>query len=223
MSGTETYVARSLQSEGATHGATLGVLATCLFAVLGCAGLLLDRVAAAASAPTPPEPAARVVHTIPSLRADSSWPSAPSEAAQAATTLQEERSSGTPWVLVAAGLAEFETTGRQLLLLEPDGSLRTQSDGALVGFLQGGGALQLGEYLAGPGQMDFQLLHHSAWITERAEVPIVERDGSGGWVVQGYRPFSIGVERERVRGLEGALGRPKLNERTGLPHIDLGS
>lgn len=223
MSGTEIYAARPLQSEGVAHGMTLGALATCLFVVLGCAGLLLDRVAVSESAPASAEPAARVVHTIPLLKADSGWPSMSSEAPQVATLSQRERSSGTPWVLVAAGLAEFEASGRQLLLLEPDGSLRTQSERVLVGFLQGGGALQVGEYLAGPGQMEFQLLHHSAWITERAEVPIVEQDGSGAWVVQGYRPFSIGVERERVRGLEGALGRPKLNERTGLPQVDLSS
>jgi hypothetical protein len=91
----------------------------------------------------------------------------------------------------------------------------------LVGFLQSGESCELGDSLSGPGQIEFKLLHHRAWVAEHVRVPIVESVEGGIWVVQGYRDFGVGVHE--IVGSYGGneSGAPELNMRTGLPMVEL--
>ena len=138
---------------------------------------------------------------------------------------QQSASSGTPLVLVAGSLTAFELSRRDSswLVLEPDGTLRTESEGALVGFLHNEGQLERGDSLAGPGQMAIPLLHYNSWISQDVRVPIVQSDGAGGWVVSGHRRFEIEVTRESKLDRLSGLGKPKLHPRTGLPMVELAS
>jgi hypothetical protein len=64
-------------------------------------------------------------------------------------------------------------------------------------------------------------LHPDSWLVERASVPVVESDGSGGWVVLDYIEIELGLRREPLRDDEEGLGRISLHPRTGLPWPEL--
>lgn len=231
MRARDNFSADSLWKIETTHAVTLIAVATGLFFVFGAAGLLLDQIASLVSVESHEQPilmrSAPKVHSPQLLTAGPSW----LNSAEAYATREEspevdlahveEAQAGTPLVLIASGLAEFEAGAEQELLLEPDGSLRIGSSGTLVGFLQSGQSCELGAALSGPGQIEFKLLHHKVWVAERVRVPIVESVESGLWVVQGYRDFGVGV-----REIAGGYGRdepgaPELNVRTGLPLVEL--
>ena len=226
MNGTESSVATPLQLDWMRHGLTLGLLGLGLFSTLGMAGLVLQQLAGTLSESEVQAQAA----------GSEAWGSGSREPVVLAWTAdesegegrgaeQQSASSGTPLVLVAGSLTAFELSrgDSSWLVLEPDGTLRTESEGALVGFLHNEGQLERGDSLAGPGQMAIPLLHYNSWISQDVRVPIVQSDGAGGWVVSGHRRFEIEVTRESKLDRLSGLGKPKLHPRTGLPMVVLAS
>ena len=224
MNGTENSVATPLQLDWMRHGWTLGLLGLGLFSTLGMAGLVLQQIAGAL-----PESEA-------SVATPAAWGSGGLEPVVLAWAVEEEESeelseerlnasTETPLVLVAGSLTAFELSrsDSSWLVLELDGTLRTESEGALVGFLHDEVTLKLGDSLSGPGRMDLRLLHYGSWLSQDALVPIVESDGAGGWIVSGHRRFEIEVTREAKRVEVDGAGRPKLHPRTGLPMVELSS
>ena len=204
------------------HGLTLGLLGLGLFSTLGMGGLVLQQLAGTLSEPP--------------IDASGAWGSSEREPVVLAWTAEESEEPspraeelsaplGTPLVLVAGSLTAFELlrSDSSWLVLEPDGTLRTESEGALVGFLHGDGPLKLGDSLSGPGLMGLHLLHYESWVSQEALVPIVESDGAGGWVVSGQRRFGIEVMREDRRSGVNKPSKPKLHPRTGLPMVELAS
>jgi hypothetical protein len=223
MNGTESSVATPLQMDWMRHGLTLGLLGLGLFATLGMAGLVLQQLAGTSSEREVDvqvaSPGAGGIGREPVILA---WTAEESEG----PLLEEPSASpGTPLVLVAGSLTAFELlrSDSSWLVLEPDGTLRTESEGALVGFLHGDGPLKLGDSLSGPGLMGLHLLHYESWVSQEALVPIVESDGAGGWVVSGQRRFGIEVMREDRRSGVNKPSKPKLHPRTGLPMVELAS
>ena len=224
MNGTESSAATPLQMDWMRHGLTLGLLGLGLFSTLGMAGLVLQELAGT-----------RSESQVPALAAGSeAWVAGSREPVVLAWTADESEGQGaeqlsasaeTPLVLVAGSLTAFELSrsDSSWLVLEPDGSLRTESEGALVGFLHNEGQLERGDSLSGPGQMAIPLLHYASWISQDVRVPIVQSDGAGGWVVSGHRRFGIEVTRELKRDRLSGLGKPKLHPRTGLPMVELAS
>ena len=231
MRARDTFSAGSLWRTEATHAVTLIAVAVGIFFVFGAAGLLLDQIASPVAGETYEEPIlmgnARKVYSPQLLTAGPSWLSSSEayatheESPLHALPDAEEVQAGTPLVLIASGLAEFEVDPERELLLEPDGSLRIEGSGTLVGFLQSGQSCELGESVNGPGQIEFKLLHHKMWVAERVRVPIVESVEGGLWIVQDYRDFGVGVqaEAEVYSGIEPVT--PLLNVRTGLPLVEL--
>ena len=222
MNGTESSAATPLQLDWMRHGLTLGLLGLGLFSTLGMGGLVLQQLAGTLSEPP--------------IDASGAWGSSEREPVVLAWTAEESEEPspraeelsaplGTPLVLVAGSLTAFELSSNESswLILEPDGTLRTESEGALVGFLHGEAPLKLGDSLSGPGLMGLHLLHHESWVSQEALVPIVESDGAGGWIVSGQRLFEIEITREAKRGALDKPGRPELHPRTGLPMVMLAS
>jgi hypothetical protein len=223
--------ARSLWREESAHAFTLMAFSVGLFFVLGSAGLLIDQIATALSAEREVLPSlelgAKQVESPKLLRAGPSWlgfiethVSAEETSGHkrgAVTELQEE----TPLVLVASGLAIYEEDPSQELLLEPDGSLRLEGSGVLVGFLQSGERSGIGDTMSGPGQMEFRLLHHRAWVSEHVRVPVVESSIEGEWIVKSYRAFGVGIQAEDGSSRGTDRRAPELNSRTGLPQMEL--
>lgn len=231
MNGTEIPAARSPRTDEIRHGLALSLMGLGLFVALGAAGLLLhglagpetehistsqaaelegwgvdgrQGVALAWTVPTPPSGQAAVSSEGPGRRA----PVSP---------------MGNPLVLVAEGLAELEADrgGESSLLLEHDGTLRTESGGTLVGFLHSGGSPERGDTLRGPGQIELCLLHQDSWLGDQVRVPVVEPSDVGGWVVRGHRMFGIEITREPKRTRLDGPGRVRLHPRTGLPQVEL--
>ena len=245
MRAREIFATDSLLRTEATHAVTLMAAAGSLFVVLAAAGLLIDQLASLAATEGPAAPTllgrSNKVHTPQLLMAGPSWLS-PAEAyltqeASPVTDLNSLEESqklapevvqggGTPLVLIASGLLELEADDEQELLLEPDGSLRIEGSGTLVGFLQSGQRCELGDVLSGPGQIEFKLLHYGAWVAEHVNVPIVELDdaeldGDERWVVQGFRAFGVDVQESSEADLGRKSRGPELNARTGLPLVEL--
>jgi len=233
MNGTEIPAAYSLHKEGTRHGLTLSLMGLGLFLALGATGLLLQRFADSGPEGESESRVAGLADFEVGVREGVvlSWtaPRTLPEWAEGSTGEFERKdpaaTPGNPLVLVSGGLTEFEAAedGEQSLLLEPDGTLRTESAGTLVGFLQGGGSHERGDHLHGPGQVEFRLLHQDAWLADRARVPVVEPDDAGGWIVRSHRTFEIGVAREPKKKRQVGPGRPRLHPRTGLPQVELAS
>jgi len=222
MNWTENSAATSPHLDWARQGMNLCLLGLGLFLALAMAGLVLQRIA-----DTEPEFA-----TQSSPAAHGTWGAGGieplvlawnSEAREELRISEPEAPTGTPVVLVAESLAEFEASegGTPRLLLEPDGTLRTEADGTLVGFLHRGAQPGLGDSLPGAGQIDIRLLHQDSWLSGAACVPLVESDEVGGWVVSGHRWFQIDLTRETKRGVLAGTAKPRLHPRTGLPEVEL--
>ena len=224
MNGTESSVATPPQTDWMRHGLSLCLLGLGLFTALGLAGLVLQEVAEGVSAPDVP-PASEVAQSASGREPVVLAWTAPELEDGALSAAPVPAQPVTPLVLIAGSLMAFELSGgaSDWLILEPDGTLRTESEGALVGFLHDAAPLELGDSIAGPGLMSIQLLHLDSWVSEDALVPIVESDGSGGWIVTGHRRFGIEASREAQDAREAELGEPALHPRTGLPTVLLAS
>ena len=240
MRDRETFAAGSLLRREVTHAVTLMAAAASLFVVLGTAGLLIDQLAGLVGAELQAKPvllgSPNKVHRPQLLTAGPSWLSpgevytTREESSASALISQAEGQVGflevvpegaTPLVLIASGLDALEAAGEQELLLEPDGSLRIEASGTLVGFLQSGQRCELGDVLSGPGLIEFKLLHYGEWVAEHVSVPIVEPNGDGRWVVRGFRGFGVGVQGSSAAEIGGKTKEPELNARTGLPLVEL--
>lgn len=227
MNGTEIPGTRSAREVRMRYGLVLSLMGLGLFLVLGAAGLLLEGPGESAAEGDSDTGVIGLVGWRPAdtqtqvLAADVPRPLV--RRAEGWNDHPESSVAGTPLALVSDGLAEVGSKGDgwRTLLLEPDGTLRAEGTGTLVGFLHGEGTRKRGEQLAGPGLIAIDLLHQDAWLAERARVPVVEPDGTGGWIVLEHRSFEIGVDRQPPRTDQLGPGRPKLHPRTGLPQVEL--
>ena len=222
MNGTESSAVTPLQTDWMRHGFNLCLMGLVLFISLGLTGLVLQRVAASASSPEASSSSRGVAGSEPLVLA---WTASEAvEPVHVSLTVSESQYSS-PLALVAEGLSNFELASRpdHWLVLEPDGSLRIEGEGALVGFLHGGVALTIGDKLHGPGLMSFHLLHHDAWISDDVLIPIVESDGAGAWIVIEQRRFEVRVSRELQPAHSTEAGELRLHSRTGLPTVSLAS
>lgn len=222
MNGTESSAVTPLQTDWVRHGLNLCLMGLALFASLGLTGLVLQRVAASASGPEVSASSRGVAGLEPIVLA---WTASEAlEPAHGSLTAGESQDSS-PLALVAGSLSNLKLTSGSddWLVLEPDGSLRTEGEGALVGFLHGGLALTIGDKLPGPGLMSFHLLHHDAWCSDDVLIPIVESDGAGAWIVIEQRRFEVRVSRQPQPARSTEAGELKLHSRTGLPTVSLAS
>lgn len=228
MNGTEFPYAHSLREDSTRlpreagvlgDGLVLGLSGLGLFAVLGVLGLVLSGIlesrAAGRVGAAAPERDGQVLTWTPPLELAGGVPEVLPGA------VRQAQDGGTPLVLVASGIAEWNGGAERSLILECDGTLRCEEGGELVGFLWGGGSPALGEWIPGPWFASVGLLHPDSWLVERASVPVVESDGSGGWVVLDYIEIELGLRREPLRDGEEGLGRISLHPRTGLPRPEL--
>ena len=231
MNGTEITAAHSLRKDGMRHGLTLSLMGLGLFIVFGATGLLMHQLAGPKTDRDPESRVAGINGWDVDARQGASlvWAAHSSFQEQAGGSSEDHKPSApvfvtmNPLVLVADGLAELEAApeNERTLLLEPDGTLRTELASTLVGFLQSVGPAEVGDSLPGPSQIGYRLLHQDSWLADRVRVPVVEPDDAGGWIVQGHRTFGIGITREPKKTHQDGPGKPTLHPRTGLPQVEL--
>ena len=216
MDGTENTAAIRSRTEGRRHGLTFGLMG---LVMIGAVGLLVQNLAGPETAQGS-APHVSQLGVITPQRVARAWTGAVGEVLHASAA---DASMGTPLVLVAGGLAELDASGldERGLLLEVDGTLRRESCGTLVGFLQDGAMPERGDLLSGPLPIALSLLHQDSWLAESARVPVLEEDGVDRWVVLEHRSYQIEVAREPVKPYQVGPGRPMLHPRTGLPQVEL--